>query len=213
AGRRGRQARANPRMTPCRNVDRGRGISGGTARTRTRRRAARPTSRQAPRRRACRSSGGGARAVTPVTENDEPPPERAMSVLRTEAGVRRVQEALREHDIDGWLLYEFHGLNPVAATLLGTGKTTRRGFAFVPRDGEPVALIHAIEHSAWRDWPFAVRTYQGWRDMEASLASLVRECERIAMEVSPGAAVPTLDLVPAGIAGLILESGVELVAS
>lgn len=136
-----------------------------------------------------------------------------MSVLRTEAGVRRVQEALREHDIDGWLLYEFHGLNPVAATLLGTGKTTRRGFAFVPRDGEPVALIHAIEHSAWRDWPFAVRTYQGWRDMEASLASLVRECERIAMEVSPGAAVPTLDLVPAGIAGLILESGVELVAS
>ena len=136
-----------------------------------------------------------------------------MSLLRTEAGARRIQEALRQDDLDGWLLYEFHGLNAVATSLLGTGKTTRRGFAFVPREGEPVALIHAIEASAWRGWPFAVRTYRSWREMEAGLASLVEGLERIAMEVSPGAAVPTLDLVPAGIAGLILESGVELVAS
>ncbi|MBA3404827.1 MAG: aminopeptidase P family protein, partial [Gemmatimonadaceae bacterium] len=40
-----------------------------------------------------------------------------------------LQLALREADIDGWLLYDFHGLNPIANGLLGlTGMGTRRVF-------------------------------------------------------------------------------------
>jgi Xaa-Pro dipeptidase len=43
--------------------------------------------------------------------------------------------------------------------------------------------------------------------------ALVKGHERLAMEVSPGAAVPTLDYVPAGIAGVLLGHGVELTSS
>src|SRR5688572_29359351 len=79
----------------------------------------------------------------------------SAGLLTSEDGVRRVQAALRELDLDGWLLYEFHGVNRIAVALLGLGKTTRRSFVLIPSEGEPVALIHAIEASSWRHWPFA----------------------------------------------------------
>jgi Xaa-Pro aminopeptidase len=133
----------------------------------------------------------------------------STALLCTEDGVARVQDALRAQELDGWLLYEFHGINPIAVKLLGLGKTTRRAFVLVPAEGEPVALIHAIEASSWRHWPFEVRRYSGWKELEDALAALVHDGQRIAMEVSPGGAVPTLDYVPAGIAGVLLSLGIE----
>ncbi len=137
----------------------------------------------------------------------------STALLCTDDGIERVQQALRDQDLDGWLLYEFHGLNPIAVQLLGLGKTTRRAYVLVPAEGEPIALIHAIEASSWRHWPYAVRTYSGWKQMEEQLGALVDGKSRLAMEVSPGAAVPTLDYVPAGIAGVILGFGVEATSS
>ena len=55
--------------------------------------------------------------------------------------VAAVQDALRAAKLDGWLLYDFHGSNPIAARLLGTADgakmTTRRWFYLVPAAGEP----------------------------------------------------------------------------
>lgn len=137
----------------------------------------------------------------------------SRALLCTRRGIDEVQDALREQELDGWLLYEFHHVNPVPVALLGLGKTTRRAFVLVPPEGEPVALIHAIEASSWRHWPFERRVYSGWRDMEEKIAELVEGRVRLAMEVSPGAAVPTLDYVPAGIAGVLLSHGVEITSS
>ena len=135
------------------------------------------------------------------------------SILCTEDGIRQVQEALREQDLDGWLLYEFRGANPIAKSILGVGKTTRRGFFLIPAEGPPQALIHAIEGSSWRHWPWGKRTYAGWKEMEASLEEMLSGRGRLAMEISPGAAVPTLDYVPAGLAEVLLRSGIEAASS
>lgn len=135
------------------------------------------------------------------------------ALLCTDDGVERVQSALKELGLDGWLLYEFHHINPIPVALLGLGKTTRRAFVLIPAEGEPVAMIHAIEASSWRHWPYARRAYSGWREMESQLEELVTGYTRLAMEVSPGAAVPTLDYVPAGIAGVLLDHGVEIASS
>ena len=124
-----------------------------------------------------------------------------------------MQDAIRGHELDGWLLYEFRGLNPISAALLGLGKTTRRGFVLIPDEGEPVALTHSIEASSWRHWPFGRRTYSSWSEMETEVAKLVDGRSRLAMEVSPGAAVPTLDYVPAGMASVLLALGVSMVSS
>jgi Xaa-Pro aminopeptidase len=132
------------------------------------------------------------------------PAAHGAGLLATEEGARRVQGALREMDLDGWLLYEFHGVNRIAVALLGLGKTTRRSFVLIPAEGEPVALIHAIEASSWRHWPFQRRVYAGWRDMEKQVGELVAGRSRLAMEISPGGAVPGLDYVPAGAASMLL---------
>lgn len=134
-------------------------------------------------------------------------------LLVSEAGVARVQDALGEMELDGWLLYEFRGQNWISAALLGTGWTTRRSYVLIPREGRPRALVHAIEHSAWRHWPWEMESYAGWREMEEKLAALVDGGRRLALEFSPGAAVPTVDLVPAGTLELLRGAGVEPVSS
>lgn len=134
-------------------------------------------------------------------------------MVLTVAGVREIQQALDAAGLDGWLLYEFHGQNPIAASITGLGWNTRRSFALVPRKGDPVALIHAIEGSSWRHWPWETRRYAGWREMEAALGSLVAGRPRLAMEISPGSAVPTLDRIPAGLLELLRSLGVEPVGS
>lgn len=140
-------------------------------------------------------------------------PRTTKGLLTRHADVRKVQRALQELDVDGWLLYEFHGINRIAVSLLGLGKTTRRSFVLIPAKGEPIALIHAIEASSWRHWKFERRNYSGWRELEAGLAELVAGKQRVAMEISPGGAVPGLDYVPAGAASVLLGLGLELVSS
>ena len=136
-----------------------------------------------------------------------------MSLLTSREDLSSIQSALRDMELDGWLLYEFHGINPVSIRLLGLGHTTRRAFVLVPAEGEPVALVHAIEASSWRHWPFERRTYSGWRELDTKLARLVEGRTRLAAEVSPGGAVPTLDYLPAGIASVLLGLGIELSSS
>jgi len=117
--------------------------------------------------------------------------------------------------VDGWLLYDFRGLNPIAAGLLQLeGMVTRRAFAYVPREGNPVAFTHAIEQGPWRNWPHAWKReiYASWKSLEDLLAREVRG-KRVAMEYSPGDAVPYLDRVPGGVIEMVRESGGHVVSS
>ncbi len=134
-------------------------------------------------------------------------------LLASAEGVARVQAALWEHGFDGWLIYDFKDRNPIGRSLLGLEWTTRRGFALIPANGQPRLLIHAIEHSSWRhlDWPRA--SYSSRQRMEEELRALLAGCKRVAAETSARGDVPYLDLVPAGMRDVILETGVELCSS
>ncbi|HMJ19072.1 MAG TPA: Xaa-Pro peptidase family protein [Gemmatimonadaceae bacterium] len=126
-----------------------------------------------------------------------------------------LQSALDKAGLDGWLLYDFHGLNPVAVGMLELpGMTTRRFFVYIPRSGPPVALTHAIEQGPWLEWPskWGKETYSSWRTLESLLAGLVKG-KRVAMEYSPGDAVPYLDRVPAGVIEMVRNAGATVVTS
>ena len=127
--------------------------------------------------------------------------------------VVRVQAALQKADLEGWLFFDFRGQNPIATAMLGLGWTSRRSFTLIPAEGDPVTLIHAIEHSSWRHWPWEIIDYAGWREMESRLSELIGGRKRLAMEISPRSSVPTLDRVPSGILELLQEAGVEPVSS
>lgn len=126
-----------------------------------------------------------------------------------------IQSALRDANLDGWLLFDFRGLNPISGAMLRLeGMTTRRAFALVPRDGTPVALTHAIEQGPWRHWPSSWRKerYSSWRTLESLIADLVRN-KKLAMEYSPGDAVPYLDRIPAGVVEMVRSAGATVVTS
>ena len=121
----------------------------------------------------------------------------------------RLQDAIADAGVDGWQLYNFRGLNPIATGLLGLpGMLTRRIFAYIPRQGRPVAITHAIEQGPWAQWPagWGREIYSSWPDLEAHVARLVKG-KTVAMEYSPGDAVPYLDRVPAGVLELVRAAG------
>ena len=127
------------------------------------------------------------------------------------------QSALRDAGLDGWLLFDFRGVNPIAGGLLGLDPKvmlTRRVFGWVPREGTPVAITHAIEQAPWAHWPAGWRreVYSSWRALEAALGALVAG-KRVAMEYSRGDAVPYVDRVPAGVVDMVRAAGAEVESS
>ncbi len=127
--------------------------------------------------------------------------------------VDEVRRALAGSPADGWLLFAFHGLNPVAVRVLGvTGMNTRRLFVLLPRDGEPTAIVHRIELQGMEHFPGRIIPYSRWSELHGALASLVAG-RTLAMEISPRDAVPYLDRVPFGVVELLKELGARIVPS
>jgi len=126
---------------------------------------------------------------------------------------KELRPALADAKVDGWLLFDFHGLNPVAGRVLGlTGMNTRRLFVLLPRDGEPVAVAHKIELQGLEGFPGRIIPYARWTELHAALEPLVVG-RRLAMEISPEDAVPYLDRVPYGVVELLRRLGATIVPS
>jgi Xaa-Pro aminopeptidase len=127
-----------------------------------------------------------------------------------------IQKALGEEKVDGWLLYDFRGSNPIARSVIGFDENqiaTRRWFYLIPGTGEPVAIVHAIEPNATKGGPGLKVVYRSWRELEAALATQLRGMKRVAMEYSPGAAIPYVSRVDAGTVEMVRAAGPEVVSS
>jgi Xaa-Pro aminopeptidase len=130
--------------------------------------------------------------------------------------LQAVQTALREEHVDGWLLYDFRGLNVLArrvAQLPEGGMLSRRWFYFVPAQGEPRKLVHRIESGALDHLPGSKTVYLRWQELEAGVATLVRGARRVAMEYVPRNANPYVSRVDAGTVELVRGCGTEVVPS
>lgn len=128
-----------------------------------------------------------------------------------------VQKALRADGLDAWLLYDFHGSNPVSYGLAGMGGAghlaTRRWFYLIPQSGEPQALVHAIERYNLDHLPGPKTVYAGREQLQAGLAKLLKGVKRVAMEYSPNNAIPYVSRVDAGTIELVRGLGVDVVSS
>jgi Xaa-Pro aminopeptidase len=142
----------------------------------------------------------------------------ASTVPAARFDVAAIQTALRKQHLDGWLLYDFRGLNPIAAGVAQlSGRSghlaTRRWFYLIPASGSPHALVHAIEAHVLDHLPGNRERYSGREQLEAGLARLLTGLRRVAMEYSPGCAIPYIARVDAGTIELVSQGGVEVVSS
>ncbi|HXG67567.1 MAG TPA: Xaa-Pro peptidase family protein [Blastocatellia bacterium] len=136
--------------------------------------------------------------------------------------IEKIQQALKEADLDGWLFYSFRESDPIAANILGTGGeghiATRRWYYLVPRAGEPTKIVHSIERDVLDHLPGRKQIYLPWQQLHERLKGALGELAsgrppRVAMQYSPEAAIPYLSRVDAGTVELIRSFGVEIVSS
>lgn len=130
--------------------------------------------------------------------------------------VKAIQEALQVFDLDGWLLYDFRGTNPLARNVLGLPNDnagTRRWFYFIPAEGEPRKLLHRIETNVLDNLPGDATVYLKWQELEAGVEQLVAGVNRVAMEYSPNNANPYVSRVDAGTIELVRRFGCEVISS
>src|SRR5260221_6763910 len=96
-----------------------------------------------------------------------------------------VQTAIQQTGLDGWLLYDFRGLNVLARRVLGFDPNqmlSRRWFYLIPAHGEPRKLVHKIEPAALDQLPGSKRIYLKWQELAARLAAFLVHWRHIAME-------------------------------
>lgn len=125
-----------------------------------------------------------------------------------------LQDYMRQQRIDGWLLYDFRGNNPIFAQVLpGKRWTTRRAALFIPSTGQPVLIAHRIDEHQFKNLDVPIEWYLSWQDFRASLTKRMADGGRVAMEYVPGGALPVVSIIDAGTLEMVRSMGVEVVSS
>lgn len=123
--------------------------------------------------------------------------------------------ALREAKLEGWLLYDHRGQNGIAARALGVEDVApmRRWFYWIPADGMPALIAHAIEIESFGELPGDVLRYDGWSSLRQRLEKVLPRRGPVAMEHQDIAGNPDLARVDAGTIELVRSYGPRVVSS
>lgn len=130
-------------------------------------------------------------------------------------GLSDAQAFLRQKGIDGWLVYDFKGSNPVLKRVLG-GKDrhlTRRVFYWIPAEGRPTLVASMIDAGQIKDVDASVRSYTHRASLVDALADVLKPSRAVAMEYAPGGALPYVSRVDGGTLDLIRGMGKSVVPS
>lgn len=134
---------------------------------------------------------------------------------------KSVQAFMADRRIDGWLVFDFRGSNPILGRLLppppGTKRwTTRRLALFIPATGSPRMLANTLDAAQFvgpcKEAGVELQTYISWAQLKGWLSDAASG-GRIAMEYSPGNALPAVSYTDAGSVELIRSFGAEVVSS
>ena len=132
--------------------------------------------------------------------------------------IAAVQSALAIEGLDGWLLYDFHGSNPVAAAA-GRPRGHRQA------DHAPLVLHDSRQRASPGSWctrsnrtistscPVKSWSTQDARHSPPGSTPCSSGTRRLAMEYSPQGAIPYVARVDAGTIESIRERGVDVVSS
>ena len=130
--------------------------------------------------------------------------------------IKAIQAELKASKIDGWLFYDHHHRDPIAAHILGLdgdGMATRRWYYFIPSRGEPRKLVHRIEEGALDSVAGRKDVYSGWEELHKGLRTILAGSRTVAMQYSPENNIPYIGLVDAGTVELVRKLKKKVVSS
>lgn len=127
-----------------------------------------------------------------------------------------IQKALRERNIDGWLLCDFRNRDFLSYAVLGldvSRASSRRWYYYIPARGTPKGLVHAVEPRTLDELPGSKTVYVSWKDLHTKLRTILGTRKKIGMQYSPKNNVPFVSLVDAGTIELVKGFGHRVVSS
>jgi Xaa-Pro aminopeptidase len=130
--------------------------------------------------------------------------------------LKQIISGLAQENVDGWLFYNFHNIDPSANAILdipAEAVLTRRWFYFIPRQGEAIKLVHRIESHALDHLPGQKRQYAMWQQLQDELKGMLKGAHHICMQYSPMNAIPYVSYVDGGMLELVRSTGVEVHSS
>lgn len=128
--------------------------------------------------------------------------------------IELAQEFLRQSTIDAWLVYDYQGMNPALADVLGVeGFFTRPIFLLVPPTEKPTLLVSAVDAGQLDRADLDAHVYLGREDAHLELGAMLKGMRNVAMEYSPMRELPRASRVDAGTVELVRSLGVDVVSS
>ncbi len=129
--------------------------------------------------------------------------------------IAEIQAELRAGKMDGWLFYDHHHRDPIAARILGLGDgmVTRRWFYLIPARGEPRKLVHRIESGVLDSLPGKKLVYSSQQELRGNLEKILGRAKTLAMQYSPKNSIFYVSLVDAGMVELVRSFRRRVVSS
>lgn len=131
-----------------------------------------------------------------------------------ETKLHNAQEHLSSEHIDGWLLYDYRGMNPNFADTVGAiANVTRPCWLWVPVLGAPKLLVSYVDQGRFEHLGIETLLWVSRSQMRERLRELLHGAGVVAMEYSSDGALPRVSWVDAGTVEMVRGLGVEVVSS
>ena len=128
--------------------------------------------------------------------------------------VEQAQEYMQAQGVDGWLLYDYRGMNPILEDTIGrVGHVTRPVWVWIPERGSPHILASFVDQGRFGHLGLDTTLFVNRADMIDKLKKLLAASDRVAMEYTPDGALPRVSKVDAGTLEMVRGLGVEVESS
>ena len=128
--------------------------------------------------------------------------------------LRQAREYMSSRGIDGWLVYDYRGMNPILQDTLGTlTHVTRPCWVWVPLDGQATILAGFVDQGRFAHLGLPTTLFVNRKDMLDSLNKMIGGARTVAMEYSPDGALPRVSRVDGGTLEMVRDLGVDVVSS
>ena len=128
--------------------------------------------------------------------------------------IASAQENLKAESLDGWLLYDYRGMNPIFWETVGQiPNVTRPCWLWIPADGDPRLLVSKVDQGRFEHLGLTTDVFGSRQEMTAALSQMLGGARRVAMEYSPQGALPRVSKVDGGTLERVRGLGLEVVSS
>ena len=128
--------------------------------------------------------------------------------------IAQAQEYMQENKIDGWLLYDYRGMNPIFSDTVGyIPNITRPCWLWIPASSDPKLIVSFVDQNRFEHLGIKAEYWVSRDQMINFLKSHLPQQGKVAMEYSPMGVLPRVTKIDGGTLELIKSLGVEVVTS